>query len=184
MPFFGGGGGSDVQHQDTITLTNAQILALPTTAVEVLAAPGANKLIVPLVILLHMKWVADYGNINATAMLKADLAGNFIVGLRESVLSGITSLLAGGGPDGTWVSLGLNNAIAQGVTTTATPNINTHTHPIGADSGFYDADLVNVPLTISMDNQGSGVLTGGDADNELQVSAAYYLLNTVTGVFE
>lgn len=169
-------------HQGTATLTDAQIKALPTTAVDILAAPGANKLLVPQVVMLHMKWEADYGSINANAVLKVDLNGTFIAGLHESSLSGVSALLAGGGPDGTWVAMTLNQ-LANATVTSATPNVNPHLHQGAADSGFYDADIVNVPLRISVEGNG-GDFTGGDSNNELQISVAYLVLNTVTGEFE
>lgn len=184
MPFFGGGGGgNEVLHQVTVTLTNAQIKALPTTAVEILAAPGANKLLVPQVALLHMKWAADYSNINASCLLKCDLNGTFVAGLYQHTLSGVASLLAGGGPDGTWVAMTLNQ-LAWSTTTTATPSVNPHFHQGAADSGFYDADIVNTALTVSATNAADGNFEGGDPDNELQVSVAYLVLNTTTGEFE
>ena len=166
--------------QKMVPLTNAQVLALPTTAVEIVPAPGENILIVPQVVLLHMKWVADYTNISADCVLKCDLVGTFVAALHEVDLSGVSALLAGGGPDGTWVAMTLNQ-LASAKTTTATPNVDPHNHQGSADSGFYDADIVNAALTLSATNTGD--FADGSVDNELQVSVAYYLLDTVTGLF-
>lgn len=183
LPLAGGGGrgGASLVHQVTVTLTNAQIIALPTTAVEIVPAPGANKLLVPQVIMLHMKWVADYSNIDPTAQLKADTAGSFMTLLSQPSLSGVSALLAGGGPDGTWVPITIQQ-LAKSVPTPA-ESVN-HLHNGVADSGFYDADIVNVSLSISLDNAEAGDLEDGHSDNELQVSVVYYVLNTVTGLFE
>lgn len=170
-----------IVHQATVTLTDAQIKALPTTAVEIIAEPGANKLLVPIVIMLHMKWVADYSNIDPTAQLKADTAGSFMALLSQPTLSGVSALLAGGGPDGTWVPITIQQ-LAKSVPTPAAPT--NHMHNGVADSGFYDADIVNISLSISLDNAEAGDLEDGDPDNELQVSVVYYILNTVTGEFE
>jgi len=179
----GGSSASSILRQAVASLTNAQIKALPTTPVTIIAAPGANKLLVPHVALAHMKWVGNYTNINATSSISIDTAGNFLTSLAEDTLGGVTALLAGGGPDGSWVPFVIQQ-IAQAKVTTATPAVNPHFHHGVADSGSYDADIVNVPLTISMENVGDGPLTGGNASNVLQISVAYYVLNTITGVYE
>ena len=53
-----------------IALTNAQIIALPTTPITVVAAPGANKILIPWTAFLHLTWVADYTNIDASSQLQ------------------------------------------------------------------------------------------------------------------
>lgn len=170
------------EYQAVKILTNAQIIQLPLTPVEVIAAPGANKLLFPTIVIARLNWVADYSNINATSYLAVDISGSFIMPLRQAILSGVSALLAGGGPDGTLVAFPLN-LINQGETTTATPAVNPHTHHTGADSGFYDSDLVNKPLKIRMENVGDGPLGDGDAGNTLIIAVTYKVLNVVTGVF-
>jgi len=51
----------------TVTLTDAQIKALPTTpSDDIIPVPGANKLLVPVMAVISSNIVADYTNISAT----------------------------------------------------------------------------------------------------------------------
>jgi len=47
----------------TVTLTAAEVRALPSTAIEIIEAPGANKAIFPIAAWWYVKWAADFGNI-------------------------------------------------------------------------------------------------------------------------
>lgn len=175
------GSGGGFLHQATVTLTDAQIKALPTTPVTVVAAPGASKLIVPTVAVARLAWVADYTGIDGDTYVNVDLGTNgWVAKLQESTLSGVSALLAGGGPDGTVVAFTVNQ-LSGATVTPATPLV--HTHQGAVVGGFYDADVVNVPLTISAYNGGLN-FTGGNVGNALSVSVAYYILNTLTGLFE
>ena len=170
-------------YQVVVSLTDAQIKTLPTTPVEILAAPGANKALVFQVVMLHMKWVADYTNIAPTSSIRVDTAASYTTQISEPSLGAVTALLAGGGPDGTWVPV-LPQQIAQSNVTSATPSVNPHLHHGVADSGAYDSDMVNKPLIISAENAAQGNFTDGNAGNVLQISIVYMVLNTTTGIFE
>jgi hypothetical protein len=144
-------------------LTNAQIKALPTTAVEILPAPGVGKCVFPLFAMLHMHWAADYTNIDASAeMLIKNGNQALLSSWSQTVASAVSSLLAGGGPDGTWAWAVLIGNIASSVT-------------FGA-SGPYDSDIANLPLLISATNGGAGDFTGGNVANELEVTVQYLLV--------
>ena len=155
----------------TVTLTNAQIKALPSTAVEIIPAQGENTLIIPYFAVARMGWVADYTNIDATAYIQLDITGLFITPLLQNTLSGVSALLAGGGPDGTMVVF-LMNHLAKSSITAAAPNVTPHYHQGATDSGWYDSDIVNKPITISAFNNGSD-FQGGDPNNTLQIIVNY-----------
>ena len=61
----GGGGGDSIILSATITLTNAQIKAIPVTPQLVIAAPGAGKMIFPLQAIFQNKFAVGYGNTSA-----------------------------------------------------------------------------------------------------------------------
>jgi len=62
----GGGGGSSPVRQATVTLTDGQIKALPSTPVEIVAAPGVGQFLVPLGAWLIIDATAGaYTNFNA-----------------------------------------------------------------------------------------------------------------------
>lgn len=154
-------------HQTYATVAHADILTLPTTPVEIIPAQGANTLILPMFGLCRMKWVADYTTIGPTCALKLDISGSFLAALFESTLGGVSQLLAGGGPDGTWVCFTINQ-LAQSKVTSATPSIDPHYHQGAVDSSWYDSDLLNVPLTLHAESNSGGDFTDGNAGNELQ----------------
>ena len=158
-----GGGGSLIVTQSTVVLSNAQVIALPTTPVTVLPAPGAKRVIIPIFATLHLaNWVADYGDIDVGATVNLTLAGVSVFSpVDNAVASEVGNLLAGGGPDGTFTFMGPTQR-ASGATTNA----------IG---GFYESDIVNKPLTISMSN--GQVLSGGNAAQSLIVTVLYYILS-------
>lgn len=160
----------------TASLTDAQIKSLPTTPVELFPAPGDGKLIVPFVAVARMEWHADYGNINATSSISVDLTANVLGALAENTLSGVSALLAGGGPDGTLVFFTIQQ-LAQTISTPVAPT--NHFHSGKADSGFYDSDIVNKPMRILAENVGDGDFTGGDAANVLRITIFYAVIEVI-----
>ncbi len=159
-PAGGGGGAISVA---TVTLTNAQIKALPTTPVTVVAAPGAGFELVPIHATLHMDWAADYTNIDAAAqvLVRYDAGQAPLSGLDEaaSYTTGVTGLLA------------------EGASTSAflTPlSYKSSTNKSVALAGQDDAQTENLALTLVADNNGMSDFTGGDAANSLKVTLLYY----------
>lgn len=151
----------------TVTLTNDQIKALPTTPFEIIAAPGANKIIFPLAAWLRVNWVADYGNIDVNTDLQFQVGGNLLLSILEGANSSITSLLAGGGPDG-------SNAFTTSQIFSRSTGAAAYT--IGAGmAGFYDSDVANKPLQVLAANTGD--FTGGNAGNTLKISVYYVVVD-------
>lgn len=150
----------------TVTLTNAQIKALPTTAVEIVPAPGANRIVYPFGAFLHLNWIADYTNIDADAQIKlVVLSSDLLIALREDTQSQVTSLLAGGGPDGTNALTGV-----QFLKKTAAD-------VFSGNSGFYDSDIMNKSVVLSAYNGSSGNFTGGNVGNSLQATVLYTVID-------
>lgn len=149
-----------------VTLTDAEIKALPTTPIEIIPAQGAGKLLYPIGAAYHLNWVADYGNIDTDAQLRLIVnTTDFLLPLRQDTLSQVSALLAGGGPDGT----------------------DAFTSPqfikkSGADwfSGFanlYDSDVVNKAVFLAADNSGAGNFDGGNAGNSLLLEVLYTIID-------
>lgn len=150
-------------HQATVELTDAQIKALPTTAISVVAAPGANKAIV----LSSAVWICNFAG-GAYADTTGPAPQLFIQGSG----SGLTNPQS--------VAMGAANSVFQ---TSAGGEFGV----LGGDfEGFINASatlITNAPLVIR-DAWSDNDYTGGNAANTLRVSVTYYVLNTLTGVFE
>jgi hypothetical protein len=150
----------------TKSLSDAEIKALPTTPIQLIPAPGAGKVIVPINAFVSITpWVANYTNINANAQLyMADPAENFNITtvLKQSNGNGVGNTLAWGE-----ASVGLINQkqIVSGVT-------------LVSNSGWNLADGENQPLMLFAANGGSGNFTGGDPGNVLKVTVSYMIVTT------
>jgi hypothetical protein len=138
--------------QTVITLTNDQIKALPTTPVEVVASPGANKAIVAIRGLARLEWVADYTNVDVGAEMQIDGLGP---------LTDVAGLLALG-----------HSSSAFFVPTARSTAVGTF---IAAESGWADEDYIDRPFVIAAVNTGD--FTGGNAGNSLKVSMLYTVID-------
>lgn len=167
----GWGSPDDLVKPSATTLTDAQIKALPTTAVTLIAAPGSGKRIRPLsVSYLFDTSAGAYTNINATyADVHLELGSDY----------------AGYGPV---KDTAASPALTQftDVLGTAADRIYDQAIPPqkGNDDGgggFYVITTgfgnrnqqENAALKIVIDNNGSGNLTGGNAANTLKVIVYY-----------
>lgn len=139
----------------TVELTDAQIKALPTTGIEVVAAPGSGKMI-------HV--VSSVVSANITAVYTTvveDWPNSY---LQLSINSVARMLFTQGWlatETGTGSIIGIVDEII-GVTTTA-PSFN--------------SGLDNQPLMFSSENQGSGNFDDGNAANTLTITVYYVIVD-------
>ena len=161
----------------TVTLTDAQIKALPTTPVQILSDPGAgnrNKLLGFSVVIRATS--GAYTNIDATyADLHVEIqTGNYAVYpiLVKDTPQGIVQLTnALGAAARTVIDVSPFPLVSvQGAAANdqlyVLPNAKTY-------AGSPPADWDDSTLSIKMDNNGSGDLTGGNAANTLKVTVYY-----------
>ncbi len=158
-------------------LNNAQIKALPTTGVTVVDAPSSSNVRVKLLAASYRftTTAGAYTNINTTyADVSLLCGGDFIAygpvndSTTTPALTYVTSLLGGTG------AILYNLPVPYVVST-----------PVTGSQGYVlspglptVASQGGAAVTIKMDNNGSGALTGGNAANTLTVTC-YYALESV-----
>ncbi len=152
----------------TVTLTDAQVKALPTTPFSLVAAPGSGLLLVPHQIILMVNTnAAIYTNINAASSIWAGLGSAAMLSSLIANDAGVSvaDVTAFIGTAGKWATMLRwpfedNRGDANGW---------------GPMAYIYDysAANTNTALTLQMDNAGSGNLTGGNAANGLRAIVLY-----------
>lgn len=160
------GSGGSLIHQASRTLTHGEIRDSPTTAIQIAAAPGANKILYPQFAAFHLNWFGDYASIDgaATFIIAAGTQGLTIT-LNEAVSGGVTNLLAGGEA--------ANASVVAGFTISA--------GAIGGLTGMFNSDVVNKALNVRAGNAGN--FTAGHASNTLIVLCEFRVMSLVTGLF-
>ena len=143
----------------TVDIPNASVLTLPTAGITLVSAI-AGAVIFPIAALARLSWVADYTNIDAAAQFKISCGDLELTHLNETVAgSTVSDLLAAGGT----FSVAFGGLL--------TPVSGNQTIPI---AGLDDVAVgVGQPLTVFINNQASGNLTGGDPGNVLQLTTFY-----------
>lgn len=155
---------------DTTTLTNAQILALPTTPITLISAPSAGTRIKPIGATFRSDFAAGYTNIDATyAACAIYWLGDFsqwaqtgIVDDAAATLTRFTDIFGALGEE----------------------TIDTIPYHDSFTNGWVIPNAVGVSLSdgialaVAMDNNGSGNLTGGNAANTLTITV-YYVVQAV-----
>jgi hypothetical protein len=163
----------------TTVLTNAQVKALPTTPITLVAAPAAGLRVKLLGATLRTAFTAGaYTNVNTTfATLglqdpSADWLSVQIVN-DSSLATDLTDVTTVLGASALVVDLPVPYVQAiQDVATTG------HTEWINPLIGMATANVNGTALVLAMDNNGSGALTGGNAANTMTV-IVYYALESV-----
>lgn len=140
----------------TITITDAQLKALPSTPISIVSAPGANKRLVVIKGLWRANTSAGaYTNINVTLSKLRLVYGNNVTVASEEVAA----------DNGTDLATLLGTAAVQEVL------LHNWTETVQAV-----ADTDNQAIQVSIDNNGSGNYTGGNSANTLAIAFGYYII--------
>jgi hypothetical protein len=144
----------------TVTLTNAQIKALPTTPVQLVAAGAAGTTLVPLLVWMHLTWVADYTNISATSVVGVQYG-------TTSAVSGLAQMLEATGSQ-------VSNLLADGASHSALlPPMSLVGTTFTVAPGQFDDDPNPVASALTLFATNTGDYTGGNAGNSLKVWTYY-----------
>ena len=140
----------------TRVLTNAEIINLPLTGIEIVPAI-ANSILVPVSVGCFLDWSVDYASIDANASIRIGDVLAFCQ-LVEDTFTSVSDLLAAGEDAFAIIPPTLNTGGAGGIAT-----------GVSLRSQF----LVNHPLKIFADNGVTGIFTGGDAATSMTVTIYY-----------
>lgn len=171
----GPSGGAGVLHPASETLNNAQIKALPTTGIEVVAAQGSDKILLPANVIYSSTIVVAYDNLSLQSYVGIFWGDN--IPAAAVVLNDDTdgfadlTVLFGLGGVGSFQAIGAGNQLLS-------VNAGVMAAIAGASSAF-----ANKPLKIKASNI-DGNYTEGHDDNELNVSFSYLIWNSTTQQFE
>lgn len=148
----------------TVTLTDAQIKALPTTGITIVAAPGSGYRVKPLSATVKAVIVGAYTNINTTySALEIRHASPWVL-LNALVNDNSTT------PALTDLTAALTTV--QTTIVDLEPLVYTATgYAVAVHAAVVSVE--NLLVQVKIDNNGSGDLTGGNAGNSLVVRLTY-----------
>jgi hypothetical protein len=163
----------------TVTLTNAQIKALPTTAITLVDAPSSGLWIKPFGATMRLTSTAGaYTNMNTTYSTVAiqSSAGAWLVDplVNDSTTSPTLTQVSG-------VFGNAHNVLVPFRVPFGTPQGGNNGYLV-TDTHDYSGNLVTgvngLAVVLAIDNNGSGDLTGGNAANSMTI-VVYYSLESL-----
>lgn len=154
-----------------VSLTDEQIKALPTTPVELIPAPGANKILVPLMAIVRNNTSAGaYTNVNSQCQIEF----RWSIG-STSPLNAFLNLP--GVVTETDLLLGATNYVWQ-IGLRQFPAIEE-----GSETGYNtlnfaeSAQVINRALQLHALNDANGDFTGGHANNAIHITIFYAIID-------
>lgn len=158
-------------HQASVTLSDDQIRHLPSTAVDVVAAPGADRVIVPVSAFLVLDTTAGpYSSDPGASWLFQYEGGGYATSIAP--IAGVINtqrvsqyLFPTAPYQSEAVFFGSNSVIGNGL--------------IG-----YPSSSINLKLQIKDDWNGVADYAGGHPANTLKISVVYMIFNAAAGQFE
>jgi hypothetical protein len=170
-------GGGSGWLRATGKIAHAALLTLPTAPVTLVAAQGANTVIVPhRAVLLRVIPTVPYETIDPDAQLQLILR-NALPSLVSGVVP-LAPLINGGGTGRSDVSTFLGAAAATFALALAPDGIWNADWPGMVYGVGFGADVANTPLELVLDNKLSGNLTAGAVANALCWSVWYSVVST------
>lgn len=155
--------GVQTVYSASVTLTDAQIKALPTTPVELVAAPGAGKILLILSAFMLLDTSAGaYTNVNAAATGGVDIGGAYGNFMQVLDPAGLVPALEG------------TDVLAFKLDTAVYISGDQVYNNVAA---YTVGDYVNTPIIIDLENSSDGNFTGGNAANTLKVTALYTIID-------
>lgn len=153
------------RRHNIVTLTNDQILALPSMPVEIIPAPGDGIINVPMLCVVRFNWVADYSNIGAEASMFLAYSGGYVsnmMAVREQGIGAVSGFLQVGCTSILLVPTaaaidGTSNSISAAITAYCLPSINNA-----------------AVLLYGQNGGGTGDWQGGDPGNSFEITTFYF----------
>lgn len=164
FPGLAGGEGGGLLQSATVELTDAQIKALPSTGIEVVAAQGAGKVVVPSLIICIADFTAGaYTSVTDASWVITDDSGSYYV----SGIAAASGMLAGN----------VDTNIIQIPAVYLEPGSGGLTGSVVGNGLVPITSLNNSPLKIADVQGGVPDYEGGNAANTLKVRVYYVVVD-------